>query len=379
MRIGVSTFQLHQRITGAGRFSKNMLRELARLDRDNEYVLFLRKDNAGYYSIKKDNFTNVVVTQVSNRIKIKRIWAEHFLLPKLAKEYNVDAFWSPSDIAPYRLSCLSLVTIHDLKRFVMPKEFPFLERYYYKTFLKKTAKAANLIFTVSESSGRDIMTYLDVPPERIIVAHNGLDPAIYEEEGVPLDTLKRLHGIRGKYILFVGQMIKNKNVPCMIRAFSRCKEAAEYEFVLLGQTGAGMHEIEQTIKRESRHSNLRERIHHVKWAATEHLVSFYRYASALFYASLYEGFGFPLIEAMALGVPIITSDRSSMPEVVGDAALLVDPTDEEAMNAALCKLIADEDLQKTLVAKGRERVKQFSWENTAMKYLAVFNRLKQSS
>ncbi|HOE64158.1 MAG TPA: glycosyltransferase family 1 protein [Candidatus Sumerlaeota bacterium] len=379
MRIGVNTFQLHQKITGAGRFSKNMLQELARLDNDNEYVIFLRKDNAGYYSIKKENFTNVVVTQVSNRIKLKRIWSEHFLLPKLAREYNVDAFWSPSDIAPARLSCISLVTIHDLKRFVMPKEFPFLERHYYQRFLKKTANAANLIFTGSESSGRDIMTYLGIPPDRIIVAYNGLDPIIYEEEGVPLDTLKRLHGIRGKYILFVGQMIKNKNVPRMIRAFNRCKEAAEYEFVLLGQAGAGMHEIEQTIKRESYNSNLRERIHHIKWAATEHLISLYKYASALFYASLYEGFGFPLVEAMALGVPIITSDCSSMPEVAGDAALLVDPMDEEAMSEALSKIITDEDLQKSLVSKGRERVKQFSWEKTAKKYLAVFDRLKQNS
>ena len=124
---------------------------------------------------------------------------------------------------------------------------------------------------------------------------------------------------------------------------------------------------------------MRERIHHIKWAATEHLISLYKYASALFYASLYEGFGFPLVEAMALGVPIITSDCSSMPEVAGDAALLVDPMDEEAMSEALSKIITDEDLQKSLVSKGRERVKQFSWEKTAKKYLAVFDRLKQNS
>jgi len=377
MRIGVNTFQLHQRITGAGRFTKNLLLAISKLDRENEYVIFLRGDNASYYSIKSDNFSNVVCP-VSNLIRFKRVLAEHFLLPKMARERKIDLFWSPSDIAPLRLPCLSTVTIHDVKRFVMPHEFPFLERHYFRMFIKKTARAANLIFTVSESSGRDIVKYLGVPPERIIVAHNALDPDLAEEEGVPFDTLKRIHGIRGKYILFVGHMIKSKNVPRMLRVFSRCKAAADYEFVILGQPAAGMHEIDQTIRRESQSYGLKERVHHVKWAPTEHLVSFYKNASALFYASLYEGFGFPLIEAMAHGLPIITSDRSSMPEVAGDAALIVNPTDEDAMCKALEKILTDEETRRTLSRRGLERVKLFSWENTAKKYLAVFNRLNKS-
>jgi len=377
MRIGVNTFQLHRKITGAGRFTKNLLNALSRLDTQNEYVIFLRKDNASYYSIKKDNFHNVVY-DITQKYRLWRVICEHTRLPRLAREHKVDVFWSPSDISPLRLPCLSLVTIHDLKRFVMPLEFPFLERQYFRLFLKTTAKQANLIFTVSESSGRDIMEYLNIPAERIVVAHNGLDPTIAEEEGVPYESLKRIHGIRRKFILFVGQMIKSKNVPRMIRAFAKCPEAKDYDFVLLGQAGAGMHEIELTIKKESLASNLKQRIHHVKWATTEQLVSFYKHASALFYASLYEGFGFPLIEAMVCGLPIITSDRSSMPEVVGDAALLVDPKDEDAMAHQLGRILTDEEIRKNMVARGRERIHLFSWENTARKYLAVFDRLKKS-
>jgi len=164
----------------------------------------------------------------------------------------------------------------------------------------------------------------------------------------------------------------------MLRVFSRCKAAEDYEFVLLGQPAAGMHEIEQTIRREPQSSSLKERVHHVKWAPTEHLVSFYKNASALFYASLYEGFGFPLIEAMAHGLPIITSDRSSMPEVAGDAALIVNPTDEDAMSKALERILTDEETRQTLSMRGLERVKLFSWENTAKKYLAVFDRLNKN-
>lgn len=377
MRIGVNTFPLHRRITGAGRFTKNLLRALAEIDKENEYILFLRKDNAGYYSMKNRNFTNVIC-DITRKFRVRRILYEHVILPRLAHHHNVDVFWSPSDIAPFRLSCVSTVTIHDLKRFVLPHEFPFMERLYFRMFLKTTAKNANLIFTVSQSSGQDIMNYLNIPADRIIVAHNGLDPSIAEEEGIPFESLKRIHGISRKYILFVGQMIKSKNVPRMIRAFKNCREADEYDFVLVGQDGSGWHEIENTIKRESQASNLRERIHHIKWATTEHLVSLYKHATALFYASLYEGFGFPIIEAMACGLPIITSNRSSMPEVAGDASILVDPTDEASMTQALGNILTDEEVRNTLVRRGYERVKFFSWENTAKKYLAVFNRLKKS-
>jgi glycosyltransferase involved in cell wall biosynthesis len=377
MRIGVNTFPLHRRITGAGRFTKNLLRALAEIDKDNEYILFLRKDNAGYYSMKSGNFTNVVC-DITRKFRLRRILYEHFILPRLARSHNVDVFWSPSDIAPFRLSCISMVTIHDLKRFVLPHEFPFWERHYFRMFLKTTAKNANLIFTVSQSSGQDIMNYLNIPADRIIVAHNGLDPSIAEEEGIPFESLKRIHGISRKYILFVGQMIRSKNVPRMIRAFKKCRDADEYDFVLVGQAGAGWNEIEHTIKKESQNSNLRERIHHIKWATTEHLVSLYKHATALFYASLYEGFGFPIIEAMACGLPIITSNRSSMPEVAGDATILVDPTDETAMTQALGNILTDEETRNTLIRRGYERVKFFSWENTAKKYLAVFNRLKKS-
>ncbi|MBN1901701.1 glycosyltransferase family 4 protein [Candidatus Sumerlaeota bacterium] len=377
MRIGVNTFPLHRRITGAGRFTKNLLRALSEIDRENEYILFLRKDNAGYYSIKSDNFTNVVC-DITRKFRLRRIFYEHFILPRLSRKHDVDVFWSPSDIAPFRLPCISTVTIHDLKRFVLPYEFPFLERHYFRMFLKTTAKNANLIFTVSQSSGKDIMKYLDIPADRIIVAHNGLDPSISEEEGIPFDSLKRIHGISSKYILFVGQMIRSKNVPRMIRAFKRCREADEYDFVLVGQTGAGWNEIEHTIKKEAYNSNLRERIHHIKWATTEHLVSLYKHAAVLFYASLYEGFGFPIVEAMACGLPVITSNRSSMPEVAGEASVLVDPNDEGSMVQALSNLLADEDKRKNLIKRGYERVKLFSWENTARKYLAVFNRLKKS-
>ena len=377
MRIGVNTFQLHRKITGAGRFTKNLVRALSEADTDNEYFLFLRRDNASYYSIKKENFINVK-TNVTRRIRTRRILCEQVLLPRLARKYNLDIFWSPSDIAPIRIPCISTVTIHDLKRFVMPLEFPYMERHYYQLFMKRTSKSADLIFTVSESSGHDIMKYLNVPAERIVVAHNGIDPTLEEDDGIPFDSLKRIHGINRKFILFVGQMIKSKNVPRMIRAFKRCKEAKDYDFVLLGQPAAGSHEIEQTIKRISGSGDIRERIHRVKWATTEQLVSFYKSASALFYASLYEGFGFPLIEAMAFGLPIITSSLSSMPEVAGDAALLVNPKDTDQMSDALGKILTDDDTRKNLIEKGYERVKLFSWKNTAQKYLSVFNRLGKS-
>ena len=377
MRIGVNTFQLHQRITGAGRFTKNLLRALAEQDRENEYVLFLRRDNAGYYSVNQDNFKNIE-TKVTSEFRLKRIYREQYLLPKLAKEHNIDIFWSPSDISPASLPCISIVTIHDLKRFVLPEEFPFFERNYYRIFLKRTARSSDLIFTVSESSGRDIMKYLDVPPERIVVAHNGLDPDMIDEDGVPFETLNRIHNVNRKYILFVGQMIKSKNVPRMIRAFSQCKEAKDYDLVLIGKQGAGTAEVTQTIRREDHSGNLKERIHLIPWVTAEQLVSFYKNASVLFYASLYEGFGFPLIEAMVNGLPIITSNVSSMPEVAGDAAVIVDPKDVGQMAESLGKVLTDHTCRENLIEKGYERFRTFSWENTAKKYLAVFNRLKQN-
>ncbi len=377
MRIGVNTFQLHREITGSGRYAKNLLRALADIDHENEYILFLRKDNASYYRMNRENFVNVV-TKVTRRIRPRRIISEQFLLPRLARQHNVDVFWSPSDIAPLRLPCISIVTIHDLKRFVMPHEFPFFERIYFQSFLKRTARRANLIFTGSESSGRDIIKYLGVPPERIIVAHYGLDPDIVEEEGVPYESLKRIHGISRKYIVFVGRMIKSKNVPRMLRAFAACPEAADYEFVLVGQPAAGSPEIEHTIKKGPISDRLKGRVRQIRWVPQEQFVALYKNATALFYVSLYEGFGFPILEAMCCGIPTITSNCASMPEVAGDAALIVDPMDEKAMSETLGKILTDESLRKELIRRGYERVKLFSWKNTAKKYLAVFDRLKNS-
>ncbi len=377
MRIGVNALSLHPRIDGAGRYTRNILRALSELDRENEYILFLRRDNERLFALDKPNFVNIP-TDLKRSEGLRSILSDQIHLPRMAREHRVDILWSPSDIAPQRIHCPSIVTIHDLKRFALPHEYAFIERQYYKWYLKKTVQSANLIFTVSESSGRDIMNYLGITPERIIVAHNGLDPDIIaEEEGVPLETIQRIHNLGPRFILFVGQLIKSKNVCRMIRVFLHCQAAREYQFVLLGQPGSAMHDIEQTMRKESKDEDIRKRIRLVSWVPTEQLVAFYKNAAALFFASLYEGFGFPLVEAMACGLPIITSNVSSMPEVVGDAGCLVDPMDEPAMEQALSKILTNEWWRSHLIMKGRIRINNFSWENTALKYLEVFKRLKK--
>lgn len=241
-------------------------------------------------------------------------------------------------------------TIHDLTHLHLPGNHPFLKKIYYETLLKYSAKKARHIITVSEFSKHDIMQWAKIPAEKITVVGNGISNT-FQPEGTRYQP-----GF--PYLLHVGNTKAHKNVNRLIEAFAHAKIDSSIHLILTGEQN---NELQMLIQK----NHLTHRIQFQTGLDDEKLAALYRGATAFILPSLYEGFGIPVIEAMACGTPVITSTVTSLPEVADDAALLVDPNDSESIANGIETIINDKTLRDTFIQKGLERAKFFSWDKTA--------------
>jgi glycosyltransferase involved in cell wall biosynthesis len=273
-------------------------------------------------------------------------WQPYFL--RKNNQYRV--FFNPG-FNPILFSPIPYVlAIHDLIHLQFPGKFARLKKYYYEYLIKPSAKKAFRIVTVSEYSKQQLMQWANIPAEKIIVVGTGVNQ-IFKVEG-------EKHQPGYPYLLHVSNTKSHKNVGRLIEAFARAKIDSNMHLILTGNRTV---ELDSIINKYRLH----ERIIFSKSLSDEVLAKYYRGAEALILPSLYEGFGIPVIEAMACGTPVIVSNTTSLPEVAGDAAIYIDPYNIESITHAIEKIIDDASLRTDLNKKGLERVKLFSWEKTA--------------
>lgn len=271
---------------------------------------------------------------------------------------NADLFFSPGYNSPLGWPGKFVFTLHDLHHLNVRDNSSVMKRAYYRYVIKPACRKATFVLTVSEYSKHEIATWANVGEEKIINVGNGV--------GFPFGAQGRRYDPGHPYLLYVGSRKPHKNLPRLLQAYALSGIAKELPLVISGAPG-------DTTVRDISKLELSHRVSFLPLETTEQLAEAYRGATAFLFPSLYEGFGLPPLEAMASGVPVLTSNVCSLPEVVGDAAILVDPVSVESIAQGIQQIAADSDLRAQLSAKGLARTQQFTWEATAARVARILD------
>jgi glycosyltransferase involved in cell wall biosynthesis len=369
MRVGYLTYGLDREPTGIGRYAVQLLRALVAMPRGAEIVVLAteREDRHGlkdlgeYHALPGCHLLPLLMT------------LGNLALTGAARRYRLDAIHDPNGVAPFLgpgLGTRRIVTIHDAFAYVCPDTHNRLDNWRYRWQLPIAGRRADAVITVSESSRRDLVRHLGLLPSRVRVVPEGVDPRfrpvmdVAERQAV-LDRYR----IGSRYLLYLGALNGRKNLSRLLAAFAIVRENhPDVTLVVGGKRQWQTTEMDQTFRR----LRLHDVVHFTGYVDEFDLPALYSAATAFVFPSLYEGFGLPPLEAMACGTPVITSTVSSLPEVVGDAAVTVDPTDVAAIAAAIERVLVDEAFRAELRRRGTARAARFTWEGAARETLALY-------
>ena len=373
MRIAIDAHSVGTGLGGNESYATNLIEALAEIDPANDYTVYVTKREAvERFTNRWKNFT---VRQTLPHTPLIRI---PLILSKELRQHPVDVL-HVQYTAPPLAPCSVVATIHDLAFEHFAETFTRRSWMQLRMTVRHTAKKAAHIVTVSEYSKRDIVDTYKIPPERITVtleaAADHFRPVTSEME---LQRVRQTYGIDGEYLLAVGSIQPRKNLTRLVAAYARLRDRWSSgnlpKLVLVGKR-AWLYA--ETLKAIDEH-RLGDSVILTGYVPRADLPALYSGAICLVYPSYFEGFGLPPLEAMQCGTAVIVGNRTSLPEVVGDAALLVDPYDVDALGSAMQKLINDFDLRTKLEVQGLVRSSKFSWRSTAEQTLAVYNRVASS-
>jgi len=373
MRIAVAGY-FGPRLTGIGRTTICYLKELQKIDKKNEYIIYLNRDNKNILPITNPNF-RIVYYNVSKKKPIYNLLWNQIFLPYRVLKDKIDLLIIPNIIFVGRKFCPLLVFIRDLIEYQFPNQ-SFLRMIYRKATIPLTAKNADKIIAVSNNTRKDINEILKIPMEKIQVIYHGIDPMFKQSQNIDNEKKSQIlqkYKIKGKYILYVGTVTHpQKNIHRLVKAYEQlCRKGVKENLVVCGGMGF-QHEI---LLDEVKGRNLKNRVIFTGYVQDEDLYYIYRGAELFVFPSLYEGFGNPVLEAMASGVPTITSNSSSLKEIAGSAAIVVNPYNVGEIINAMYKILNDKKLREDLIKRGTEHVKEFNWSSSGKKLLDIIERM----
>ena len=370
MRIGIDARLVYYSRAGIGQYILRLVEALSEIDVSGHQFILLqsRKDHTrldGHASFGRVSLwtpSHHRLEQLTLHLEISRL--------------HLDLLHSPDFIPPFRRNCRSVITIHDLA-FLLYPHFLTNEAARYYGQIDQAVRHTDHIIAVSESTRRDTINLLGVPERKITVIYEAADP-IYR----PIDKeTARRHvlentGLDRPYLLFVSTIEPRKNLPGLLQAFRNLRDQYKRDeaLVLAGGRGWLSEEVYSAIDR----LHLNDHVRLLGRVPSEHLVYLYNASQGLVHPSFYEGFGLPPLEAMNCGTPTIVSNVSALPEVVGDAALLVDPNDIDGLTVAMWRMLTDEQLRACLIEKGLKRAHMFSLERAAQQTLDVYRRFARA-
>lgn len=385
MRIGINAL-FRWKPTGVANYICNLVYHLTRIDRKNEYVVLTTSENRSYFPIQQNNFKLFHCPLNSEGPIYRRLW-EQVYLPKLTRSYDIDLLHCPMNVLPMFSRCITVVTLIDTQYFQNPDHFSILRRNYLKFMMRKSFDKANGIITISEAVKKEINECLGRQDDKEIrVIHLGLNPSfrVIQDDRM-VAAIKRKYGILGKYLLFTGYPHYRKNLPRLIAAFKRVLDLVpeQYTLVIAGEMGTDDSDIENVEEAIDRH-RVRDKVLFVGYVPGNcvqgekeelSMALLMNGAELLVYPSLYEGFGLPVLEAMACATPVLASDIPVFREVAGEAAIFVNPYKIEDIANKIFQGLTDNLLRSRIVSEGIERVKRFSWETNAQKTLEYYEEL----
>lgn len=395
MRIGIDVTSAVRQGAGIGRFTRELVRAFLALDDhiapggpSHHFVLFAATGGLPN-GITEPRLAYMTQPAIAHHLEFKvcnlkflsddwlhRLWHRARLpVPIEAIVGRVDLFHEPDFVLPPTLPrTRTVLTVHDLTFIRDPKSaFPRLRRYLNRVVPQSVSRATHILAD-SAATRSDLIELFGTPAEKVTVLYGGVDARF-----APVREPERLAAIRAKYrlgaepfFLGIGTLQPRKNYQRLIQAFSNIKDQiSNTKLVIVGGKGWMYDDIFSQVKR----LGLEDHVLFPGFVDDDDLPALYSAAEALAYPSIYEGFGLPLLEAMACGTPVVTSVTSSLPELAGDAALLVEPTDIDALATAMRRLLQDADLRRRLVAAGFEQIRKFTWEKAAAQLLAVYEAM----
>jgi glycosyltransferase involved in cell wall biosynthesis len=346
---------------GIGTYVRNLVRRLARLDRETTYYLFCKSSDEATLRDLAENFVPVVDDAAGYGL------VEHLSIPRKLRRLKADLLHTPHYVLPLFCTTPSVVTIHDCIHLLFPQYLPTRYAWRYAHYMMGSAvRRAAVVFTVSEASRRDILHFFPrTEPEKVQVVPNTLDPEVLEDPGPEeMERVRERYQIRGRFVLYAGNIKPHKNLDRLIRAFSLLRREGSHDDVRLVIVGSAEENKYAALRRTAEITGVRNEVRFFGFVPDRTLSALYRLASVFAFPSLYEGFGLPPLEAMACGTPVVTSKLSSLPEVVGDAAVFVDPWSVEDIADGLGRALSDDVLRADLRTRGFERARAFSWERS---------------
>lgn len=353
MRIGIDLRPITGRKAGIGTLVANIVSGLSAIDGTAEYVGFI--SGGSEMPPQARGFEDAGINSKS--------WLWHNTVARRLKRGIVDVYMTTSAIVPSMVRGRCVLICCDLTPIIFP-QFHTLKVRVANLFMKRAARNALKVITISNYSANDIARYLDVEPGKIVVAYPGVEEKFFDSvsEQELLRTGKKM-GLPEKFILFVGSFEPRKNLTCVFRAmkYMREKHGRKLELVVAGGTGWRNKPVYADLK----NCGLEDSVHFLGYVEDDDLPALYRLADTFVFPSLYEGFGMPVLEAMACGTPVVASNAASIPEALGNAGIGFDPRNHEALASALLRLENNAELRSDMIKKGLAHARSFSWANCA--------------
>ena len=375
-RIGLNALVVYTgpsfRNAGVSRYCTGLIRALLRESSPHTYRLFLND------SVRVPPFAPTAAVETcrtglaTSRTSIRLLW-EQLVAPGQAVAGRLDLMHSFLNVVPLVAPTRHVVMVHDLSFLKIPAAHPRHRRWYLSVATWLSVRRAAAVQVNSAATKADLVSEFAIDPDKITVVYPAAEPEFHPRPADEVVAFRATHGLRRPFVLFVGTIEPRKNVDVLVQAFARLRRSGAFdgELVIAGGMGWGDTRLEQTI----RSSGFAADIRRPGYVKDEDLPFWYTAADLVAYPSSYEGFGIPVLEAMASGTPVITSNRSSLPEVVGDAGPTVDPRDQQQLASAMAEVLASRERRRAMSERGLARARCFQWTTAAQRCLSVYRRV----
>jgi glycosyltransferase involved in cell wall biosynthesis len=363
MKIAIDGRALTVLKTGGGGYTYHLLKKLRERDEDNHYILCAHKP------IRFASDAANLDVRI-NRFPLGILW-QQIGLPHILMKERVDLFHSPLFTIPFCLPCPAVITIFDLTPLLFPQFHHWKVRLSLKHTMGLSARRAGKVIAISESTRRDILRYLSVDESKVVVIYPGVSSSFHPGDSAGSEQTRRKYAGGAKYILHVGTLEPRKNLGFLIDVYDLLRKRESFRnlhLVLAGGKGWGY----ENLFRKVAELGIEDKVHFAGYVGSDELPRLYRAAEALVFPSLYEGFGLPVLEAMASGLPVVVSSNSSLPEIVGDAGRLIKGWNAEEWAGVIHGVIIDGQLRERAISKGIVQAQKFSWEKCADEVLKVY-------
>jgi glycosyltransferase involved in cell wall biosynthesis len=368
MRIGINTLAyLPWHSGGDGTYVRELTAALARRDDDNEYILFVSPWNSSSLPQQSAKVRQVMCPLPGQSFTL-RIGFEQSVLPVLVQRERLDLLHCPVNVSPLAGRTPLVLTLLEAEPFMWPEDLPFAQARYWRTMRRLSARKARVCLAISDAARDELETHMGVPPAKLVVAHLGIDHSRFRTGTGNRPDIPAEAAAAG-YVLWIGRSYPRKNLRRMILAFDSVKKRGFPQKLLLAGTKGWEDQAIITLVSEL---GLTGEVIWLGRVPGDQLPALYSAADLFAFPSLHEAFGLPIVEAMACGTPVLTSDRGAMREIAGDAAALVNPESVESIAGAMEQVLADKELRARLHLTGPERAARFDWRITAERTVRVY-------